>query len=143
MTLQTVTVKLPQVLYRRLERTAQTTNQPLDAVLLQTIRGNIPPSPDDAPVEMRDELSLLIKLSDDDLWAVASSPLAPKAWRRHKRLLQKNAAGTLSEREQHELEHLRAETDRHVLRKSFALALLKWRGHTLPMSDTHSNHAPA
>jgi hypothetical protein len=140
MTLQTVTVKLPQVLYRRLERAAQATNQPLDAVLLQSIRGNIPPSLDDAPAEMRGELSQLLKLNDDDLWAVASSAIDARRWRRHQRLLHKCTSGALTESEQRELERLRVETDRHVIRKSFALALLKWRGHSLPTSIAdHAN----
>jgi hypothetical protein len=46
--------------------------------------------------------------------------------------LWKNTASALNEREQAELARLRAETDHQVLRKSFALALLKWRGFTLP-----------
>ena len=132
MALQTVTVKLPRVLYRRLERAAEATNQPLDAVLLQTIRGNVPPSLDDAPANMRTDLSALTRLGNDDLWAIASAPVDPKQWRRHKRLLQKNTGGVLNEHEQRELERLRTETDRHVIRRSFALALLKWRGYTLP-----------
>jgi hypothetical protein len=131
MALQPVTVKLPQALYRRLERAAAMTRQSLDDVLLQTIRGNVPPVLEDAPAELHDELAALAHLNDDDLWAVAQSQLDAKRWRRHQRLLQKNTASTLTEREQAELEHLRAETDRHVFRKSFALALLKWRGHSV------------
>ena len=141
MTLQTVTVNLPQVLYRRLERAAQATNQPLDAVLLQSIRGNIPPSPDDAPTDMRDDLRQLLKLSDDDLWAVASAPMDAKQWRRHKQLLRKNTAATCSEREQRELEGLRVATDRYIIRRSFALAVLKWRGHTLPAPPADHAHS--
>jgi succinate dehydrogenase flavin-adding protein (antitoxin of CptAB toxin-antitoxin module) len=143
MTLQTITVKLPQAIYRRLEHTAAMTNQSLDNVLLQTIRGNIPPSPEDAPDEIRDELAALLSLNDGDLWAVAQSSIDPEQWQRHQHLLQKNAAGNLSEREQHELERLRAETDRHVFRRSFALAVLKWRGHTLPSLDTQADYASA
>ena len=143
MSLQSVTVKLPQTLYHRLERTAAMTHQSFDAVLLQTIRGNIPPSLEDTPPELRDELAALLNLSDDDLWAVARSPIDPKQWRRHQHLLQKGAAGTLSERDRRELERLRAEADRHVLRKSFALALLKWRGYTLPVTDSQADHASA
>ncbi len=131
MTLQTVTIQLPQALYRRLEHAAALTNQTMDDVLLQTIRGNVPPSLEDAPAELQDELSALTRLSDDDLWAITQSQLDAKQWRRHQRLLQKNAAGALNKNEQEELESLRAETDRRVFRKSFALAILKWRGHTL------------
>jgi len=50
--------------------------------------------------------------------------------------LWKNTASALNEREQAELARLRAETDRQVLRKSFALVLLKWRGFALPSFGT-------
>jgi hypothetical protein len=103
MALETVTMKLPRALYRRLERLAATTHQSLDAVLLQTIRGNLPPALDDAPPHLREELALLLNLNDDDLWAVTRSTLALQSTRRHKRLLEKNSSGTLTEREQEEL----------------------------------------
>jgi hypothetical protein len=143
MALQTVKVKLPGVLYRRLERAAAITRQSLDAVLLQTIRGNLPPVLDDVPANESAELRALLNLSDDDLWAVAHSSIDPKRWRRHQSLLRKNAAGALSEREQAELARLRTETDHQVLRKSFALALLKWRGFTLPSLDAQANNVAA
>jgi hypothetical protein len=47
-------------------------------------------------------------------------------------LLRKAQDGTLSAVEQKELEELRVATDRFVTRRSYALALLKWHGHTLP-----------
>jgi succinate dehydrogenase flavin-adding protein (antitoxin of CptAB toxin-antitoxin module) len=143
MALQTVKVKLPDLLYRRLERAAAITHQSLDAVLLQTIRGNLPPLLEDVPANESAELRALLKLNDDDLWAVARSSIDPKQWQRHKRLLRKSTAGTLSEREHSELERLRAETDRQVLRKSFALALLKWRGYALSPIDARANHVAA
>lgn len=143
MALETVTMKLPRALYRRLERLAATTHQSLDAVLLQTIRGNLPPALDDAPPHLRNELALLLNLSDDDLWAVTRSTLTLQSTRRHKRLLEKNSSGTLTEREQEELERLRGETDRWLLRKSFALALLKWRGYTLPFASAGTGREQA
>jgi len=143
MALQTVKVKLPGVLYRRLERAAVITRQSLDAVLLQTIRGNLPPLLEDVPANERAELRALLDLGDDDLWAVARSSIDPKRWQRHQRLLRRNAVGTLSEREQAELARLRAETDHQVLRKSFALALLKWRGYALPSLDAQVNNVAA
>jgi hypothetical protein len=131
MSMQTLTAELPNALYQRLVRLAATTNQPLDAVLLQTIRGNLPPSVDDIPADYRDDLSKLIKLSDDDLLAVARAAVDPRKWRRHESLLQKNAENTLTEDERDELEQLRAGMDALVYRKSFALAVLKWRGYSL------------
>jgi len=93
------------------------------------------------PPEMQDALIPLLDLSDNDLWAVANSPVDPGQWQRHRHLLHKNADGTLSEQEQHELEHLRAQVDRYVLRRSFALALLKWRGYALPSHDHQVENA--
>jgi hypothetical protein len=141
MALQPVTVKLPPALYRRLERVAALTNQSFDAVLLQTIRGNLPVALEDTPPEMQADLAALIKLSDDDLWAVARSPVEAQQWRQHQTLLRKNASGTLSEKHQHELARLREATDRQVLRRSLALALLKWRGYTLTPGDMPAHGA--
>ena len=135
MALQPVTLKLPSTLYRRLERVAALTNQSLDAVLLQTIRGNLPIALEDAPPDMQVEFATLAKLNDDDLWAVARNPLDAKQWKRHQFLLRKHAAGSLDENGQRELARLRDATDRHVTRRSLALALLKWRGYTITLGD--------
>jgi len=90
---------------------------------------------------MQDALTPLLDLSDNDLWAVANSSIDPGQWQRHRHLLQKNTDGTLGEQEQRELEHLRAQADRYVLRRSFALALLKWRGYALPSRDQQAGNA--
>jgi predicted phosphoadenosine phosphosulfate sulfurtransferase len=58
-------------------------------------------------------------------WRLATSPLDAKQWRQHKHLLQKSAPGTLKDHEQRKLEQLRFWADRHVMRKSFALTLLR------------------
>jgi len=109
------------------------TARSLDDVVNQTIRGNLPPVVDDLPRDMQDELSTLVSMSDSDLWTLTRSPLPPDRWRRHEQLLEKNELGELSAAEQEELSHLRDAVDRFVLRRSCALALLKWRGHALPV----------
>lgn len=129
---QSVKIELPRQVYRRLEKLAAATNQSFDSVLLQTIRGNMPPLLEDAPLTLRAEFGSLLRLKDDALWAVARAPQNQTQWRRHQRLLKKNAEHALTPREQSELEQLRVESDQAVLRKSFALAILKWRGHSLP-----------
>jgi hypothetical protein len=128
---QSIRIELPKKMYRRLEKLATATNQTIDAVVLQTIRGNLPPVVEDLPSSMRAEFSALLRLKDKELLQLARTPINPTRWRRHQRLLAKNAEGELTTKEQVELEKLRAEADEYVLRKSFALALLKWRGHAL------------
>jgi hypothetical protein len=132
MTTLTVTLQLPEEIHSRLERVAEATHQALETVVFQTIQGNLPPSIEDVPPEMRDELSALQNASDETLWVIASESLPKGQWRRHQKLLRKNAARGLKQAEQDELMQLRGQTDRLVMRRSYALALLKWRGHTLP-----------
>lgn len=138
MAVQTVTLELPEDIYQRLQRVAEATHQPVEEVMVQTIRGNLPPSVDDLPPELRDELAALQDLDDKALWAIAKESLPQDQWRRHERLLHKNQAGTLTAAEREELARLRAATDRFVFRRSYALALLKWRGYTLPISENWS-----
>lgn len=54
---------------------------------------------------------------------------------RHQELLVKNAAGTLTNAEQHKLTQRHTEAARFMLRKGYAAALLRWRGHKLPPAD--------
>ncbi len=135
MTTQAFTLHLPEDIYRRLQLMAQATSQPLEDVAFQAIQGNLPPVIDDLPAEWRDELASLEELSDEALWAITKEPLSAGQWDRHQQLLGRNQAGTLTHAEQEELAHLRTVTDFFVFRCSYSLALLKWRGFTLPISE--------
>ena len=132
MTVQTIQIQLPDTIYQRLQRVAEATNQPLEKVVLQTIRGNLPPLLDDLSPELRRIVADLQHLDDTALWALVREPLPPQQWRRHQRLLRKAQDGILTADEQQELADLRVTTDQFVTRRSYALALLKWHGHTLP-----------
>jgi hypothetical protein len=134
MTVQTISVQLPDDMVRRMQRVAVATNQSLEAVLVQTIRGNLPPSLDDLSGEAREQVADLPARADDDPWAIVGETLPPRHIRRQQHLPRKVASETLTQAEQDELTRLREATDRHVIRRSFALALLKWRGQTLPLS---------
>jgi hypothetical protein len=111
---------------------ATLTQRSLEEVVFQTIRGNLPPMLDDLPFEQRDLVTNLEPLCDAALWAIAKEKLPLSRWRRHQHLLHKVADGTLTPAEQTALTELRVETDRFVIRRSYALALLKWRGYTIP-----------
>lgn len=132
MATQAISVELPDEIYRRLRGMAAATHRSLEDVLVQTIRGNLPLALDDLPPEQRDLVATLEPLNDQALWEVAKEPLPAQEWQRHQRLLRKAEAGTLTPNEQRDLAALRAATDRFVTRRSVALALLKWRGYTIP-----------
>jgi hypothetical protein len=132
MTTQSVSIELPDEIYRRLERMATETQRSLEEVIFQTVRGNLPPALDDLLPERRDLVADLQHLNDDALWAVAREPLSARRWRRHQHLLHKAETSTLTSKEQAELAALREATDRFVIRRSCALAPLTWCGHTIP-----------
>jgi hypothetical protein len=132
--MQAVNIELPDEIYRRLHGMAAATHRSLEDILVQTLRGNLPPTLDDLPAGERDLVVELTQLDDDGLWALAKEPLPAAEWRRHQRLLRKAEAATLTAAERAAVADLRAVTDRFVLRRSVALALLKWRGHAIPVT---------
>ena len=132
---QTIPIQLPEAIYQRFQQVAHATHHSIEEVVLQTIRGNLPPSLDDLSPELRCVVADLQHMSDEALWAVTKEQLPPQQWRRHQRLLRKGQEGTLAAAEHQELAELRAAVDRFVTRRSYALALLKWHGHTMPIEQ--------
>jgi hypothetical protein len=129
---QTIPIQLPDAIYQRLQQVVHATTHSIEGVVLQTIRGNLLPSLDDLSPELRCVVADLQRMSDEALWSMTKEPLPPHQWRRHQRLLRKGQEGPLSAAEHEELAELRAAADRFVIRRSYALALLKWHGHTIP-----------
>jgi hypothetical protein len=132
---QTIPIQIPEAIYQRLQQVAHATHHSIEEIVLQTIRGNLPPSLDDLSPELHGVVADLQHMSDEALWSVAKEPLPPHQWRRHQRLLRKGQESPLAAAEHQELAELRAAVDRFVTRRAYALALLKWHGHTIP-TDT-------
>lgn len=127
-----VTVHLPDTLYRQFQKAAQGTKRRVEDLLLQTIAGNVPPTVDQAPLEVRSELEALQTLDTDSLWIIARSRIAPVQQTRHERLLYLNQCGTITPAEREELSRLVIAADKLTVKKAYAYALLRWRGFPLP-----------
>ncbi|MBE2232943.1 MAG: hypothetical protein IAE85_05560 [Anaerolinea sp.] len=125
-----VTVDLPEILFKRIERTAQGLNQPMPQALLKIVESNLP-SLDKVPVPYRTELEAMESWSDQQLWRSAKEAMSDRMQQELGDLLDKNRHDNLSTTEQARLDQLHAEANRLMLRKSYALALLKWRGNQL------------
>lgn len=135
MTIQNVTLPLPEHLYLRLEQVAKATRQSVTDVLLHAVEVGSPPGWDDVPAEFQADLAALDRLDDKALWQVARSQQSETTLDRYEDLLQQNADDTLTAAERDELTQLRREADRFMLRKAHAAALLRWRGYQLPPAD--------
>lgn len=105
-----VTVQIPEQIYEDLTRIAEASNWSLDEVMLQTVKSGLPPSLAKVPEAFHEELLALNALSDMDLMRVAD--------------------GHAPEPERQDAMHTRA--DFATLRRTYALSLLRWRGHPVP-----------
>lgn len=132
---QTITLNLPEEVHEHLKQTADALQQPIETVLVQAIRAGLPPSVADVPPEHREEFQAMARLSDQELWNIAQSTLPKAKQLQLSRLLRKNAAGILTEKEHRKLEALHREADLITLRKAHAYALLKWRNRRIPTLD--------
>jgi hypothetical protein len=132
MTTETISVQLPEALYRRLERLAALTHRPVESLVVQTLSSSIPPLPDDLPAPTRDALTALEDLSDAELWQMLRSTFPEAQYEHYAELREQQRAGTISPDGQAALDTLSQAADVLSLRKAYAAVLLKWRGHRLP-----------
>ncbi|MCZ6680930.1 MAG: hypothetical protein O7E52_27200 [Candidatus Poribacteria bacterium] len=131
MATHSVTLQLPQEIHERVRRLAKGIGQPIKKTLLKIVEAGLP-SLKNIPAEYQLDLARLEMLNNTDLWKVAESEMPETQQRTLERLLRKNQAGTLTEHENQELDQLRAEANRLMLRKSYAYVLLKWRDCQIP-----------
>jgi predicted transcriptional regulator len=132
MATQRVTVELSDPVFQQLVRIAEATSQPLEVLAAQSITSNLPPCPDNAPPEMQAELLQMQTLSIDELLEIAQAQIESEQQARHTALLEKNQTDEISPEERQELSELRSSVDRLMLRKAYAWAVLRWRGHRIP-----------
>jgi hypothetical protein len=132
MTTQRVTIELPEPVFRQLARIAEATQQPVEVLAAQSVVSNLPPSVENAPLEMQPELLKMQNLSIEELLAIAHGLVEPTQHEHHVELLEKNKEDSLTPEERQELTDFRLAADRLMLRKAYAWSVLRWRGHRIP-----------
>jgi hypothetical protein len=75
MTTQTVSVQVPESIFRKLKRAADVTCRPVEEVLAATLNAALP-EPSGLPPELADELASMHLFSDDALWAATELSLS-------------------------------------------------------------------
>jgi hypothetical protein len=127
-----VTLRLPDILYRQVERLAQSFRRPMEEVLLDAVSTALPPLAG-LPQNLADELADLAFLNDSDLWQVARSTLPVEHYEEVDALLALKSENRLTSSDQDRLEHLLQEYQSLILRRAQAAMLLQRRGYE--MSD--------
>ncbi len=140
---ETVTVKLPIPIYRRLKRVAEITYRSVEDVLASTVDAALPLDPN-LPSDVADDVAAMALMNDDALMAAAESSLSPAQQRRLQQLTEFGGQRRLSTSEEAELAHLLDLYNRSVLRRAKALAILSQRGYQLrdqiAFSDSDSGY---
>jgi hypothetical protein len=129
---QSLSIHLPDTMYQPLLEAARAAEQPLEDVVVQSIRVGLPPDLSKVPARFRADLRGLSRLDTPVLRRVAQAALDAAKATRYEALLMKNQRETLLAEEQAQLDRLREEADLLMLRRAYAYALLKWRGQRLP-----------
>jgi hypothetical protein len=124
------TLTIPDDVYRRARRIAEHSRLPVDAVMIDHLRTLPPTLPSLAPHE-ESELEALQHLSDDTLWTIAHERLGVEQEERLQALMDSNTFGLLEQGQVDELAQLVERSQRLLLRKSQAAALLVQRGHKI------------
>ncbi|MBL7184626.1 MAG: hypothetical protein ISS50_09290 [Anaerolineae bacterium] len=127
MTVQSVTLRLPETVMRRARQTANVLQRPLEELLTGLVTAALP-DVEDAPLEVQAELARMTWFSDQELWSIARSTMPVKQQEQLRSLADLQTIRALTPAEQEALDNLRREYGRVTLRKARAYALLSLRG---------------
>jgi len=130
MTLETVTLHLPDMIYRQIKRRAQRMRRSVEDELVVVVSSALP-TLDDLPADIADELAQLAYLTDAELWQAARTTLPLRDSERMQALLLKRQREGLSAAEGREAKRLVHRADRTMLVRAQAAVLLKERGHDI------------
>ncbi len=128
---QTVTLELPEPLFRSAHRIAEATQQSLETVLKDSLAHALPPL-DDVPPDEAVELAALALLDDGALWREARATLSAEEQKVLRELLDRQEAGQLSAVDEERLQALLDAYGRLTVRKAHAWLLLARRGYQVP-----------
>jgi len=129
------TLNIPDTIYDRIKQLAETTEKPIDQILLDHLATLTL-----LPVDEQAELNALRHLSDDTLWTIAAEQMSQSVQDRMQTLMDRNSQGTITPDERDELEKLVERGNRLMVRKAEAAGILMERGHTFKQENfKHKN----
>ena len=132
----TITLTVSDEVYEYARQLAQTSEQPIEAILQRRLTEMLPSLPEDEEAE----LVALKRLSDDALWTIAAEQMPRQHQERLSDLLRLNGHDAISEPEQLELDALLERGDRLMVRKAEAAGLLTERGYKVTPQDLAAKH---
>lgn len=135
MTDRTITLTLPDALYRRATDMAQASALSLEEVVTTSVAVALPDLEDQMPSDIREALVALPLLDDKELQEVADSVMATDEQNCLEELVELQKKRALTEAEESTLIHLMEQAQLVMLRKAEAYRLLARRGYA-PFQNT-------
>jgi len=135
--MQTVTLKLSEPLYRFARQVAEAIEQPLEAVLQDSIARTLLPFDDVSP-EHASELAKLASLDDATLWREARAMMSAADQTEMHELLDRQGTGKLTSIQRDRLQDLLDMYGWLTVRKAHVYLLLARRGYRVPMQVSNS-----
>jgi predicted transcriptional regulator len=134
MSSHTITLELPEHLYRAASKLAQTTQRPLAEILQESLAHTLPPL-DDVSAEEADHLAQMSMLDDAALWQAGQATLPKTLQQALHDLLDRQSANELTPAEAISLQNLLDTYGRLLVRQSHAWLLLARRGYKIPLQQ--------
>lgn len=128
MTMQMLTLALPEPLYSRLKARADQTQRTVEDEVLDVLATAVPIA-DDLPDDLEQAISSLTVLDDVALWRAARSHFSTQSAQQLEELHIKRQREELTDAESQTVERLVRQYERSMLVRAQAAALLKQRGH--------------
>lgn len=130
MSLQQITISLPEKIYRQVQKQSQQMRRSVADEVTAVITESLPKQSKLSP-ELEEELAQLALLTDDELWQAAQMTAPAEKTSRIQALLDKQKLEGLTEAEKAEAELLARFFDRIMLVRAKAAVLLQERGHNI------------
>ncbi len=127
----TITLEIPESLYRTASQVAKATKRPIEEIVRESLTHMLPPL-DDVPTDQAEELALLSSLDNTALRQKAEQQLPAAQQEEMDLLLDRQNSGELSAVDTNRLQLLLDEYGRLLVHKSHAWLLLARRGYQVP-----------
>lgn len=129
-------INIPEDIYHRLHQVAMKHQQPVEEIVIQRLQNVLDEELARLPSDEQAELRALDYLSDDALFCLAAEQISFKAQERLNDLMTKNSRGQITQEEHQELAAYVERSDRLMLRKAEAFAILHQRGYSGVTKDS-------
>lgn len=130
MTIQPVTINLPDLLYDQIRRRAEQSHRSVEAELLEVVTSAVPVA-DELPADLNQAISPLALLDDESLKRAARSHLPVEVAAQMEILHIKRQREGLTDVETQTLAGLVRQYEKAMLVRAHAIALLKKRGYDI------------